>query len=65
MVEGGAVEIEGWRRKLLKGQMELYATQVIAYHAKDGPDVAWLVGDAEVKWEEKLQDVVVVRVVVE
>ena len=65
MVEGGVVEIEGWRRKLLKGQMELYATQVIAYHAKDAPDVAWLVGDAEVKWEEKLQDVVVVMVVVE
>ena len=51
--------------KMLKGQMELYATQVIAYHAKDGPDVAWLVGDAEVKWEGKLQDVVVVMVVVE
>jgi len=51
--------------KLLKGQMELYATQVIAYHAKDAPDIAWLVDDTEVKWEGKLQDVVVVMVVVE
>ena len=45
--------------------MELYATQVIAYHANDAPDIAWLVDDAEVKWEGKLQDVVVVMVVVE
>ena len=45
--------------------MELYATQVIAYHAKNGPYVTWLADDAEVKWEGKLQDVVVMMVVVE
>jgi len=59
------VEMDGQWRKLLKEQMELYATQVKAYHAKDARDVASLVGDTEGMWEEKLQDVVAAMVVVE
>ena len=41
------VEMDRQWKKLPEEQMELYATQVKAYHAKDARAVAWLVGDAE------------------